>query len=122
MAYQVPKQWSHGDRVNATDMQKYSDGQEAINTSLASFGYNFATPYSQYPDAQEYWLVHRKQFLIYVSTGEIRDPSGNNEPINLSNADETYNSYDLDSIPWMLYGMLYKVVGCTVCMEDDTEA
>lgn len=122
MAYQVPKQWSHGDRVGATDMQKYSDGQVAINAALASFNYNFATPYSQYTDTQDFYVIHRKQFLIYVSSGVISDPTGVNDDVTLSNGDGVFNSYDVDTIPWIFYGGVYRVIGCSVCMEDEQGA
>ena len=122
MAYVVPKQWNHGDRINSVaELQAYSDGQVAINAALASFGLNFATPYSQYPDTQDFYLVHRKQFLVYVSTGVIKDLSGINSDISLSTGDGVFNSYDLDTVHWIFYGGLYRVIGCSVCMEDDLE-
>ena len=31
---------------------------------------------------------------------------------------ELFNTYDLDTIPWLNYGAFTKVVGCSVCMED----
>lgn len=122
MAYQVPKQWSHGDRVGAADMQKYSDGQDAINAGLAVFPYNFATPYSQYSDTQDFYLIHKKKFLIYISSGVINDPTGVNEDITLSNDNDVFNSYDIDTVPWIFYGGLYRVIGCSVCMEDEMGA
>lgn len=122
MAYQVPKQWSHGDEVCASELQKYSDSLNYLNSITSTAGRNYATAFSQYDDTQEFWLVHSWPFLIYVSTGVLSDPSGLNEDISLSVGDGTFNSYDLDAIPWLNYGDLYKIVGCSVCMEDSRGA
>lgn len=119
MAYQVPKQWSHGDEVCASELQKYSDSLNYLNSLTATSGRNYATPFSQFTDTQQFWFIHSRPLLIYVSTGVLSDPSGLNEDVTLSNEDgQYYNSYDLDTISWLNYGDLYKVVGCSVCMED----
>ena len=119
MAYQVPKQWSHGDEVCASELQKYSDSLEYLNSLTSTSGRNYATPFSQFDDTQEFWFIHSRPLLIYVSTGVLSDPSGLNEDVTLSNEDgQYYNGYDLDTVPWLNYGDLYKVVGCSVCMED----
>ena len=119
MAYQVPKQWSHGDQPTAADMQKYSDALNALNASFGSAFYNFATPYSLYDDTQEYYFVHARQYLIYTSTGTIEDPAGVEASVTLSSSG-VFNSYDLDQVGWLTYGMLYQVIGCSVCLESDT--
>ena len=118
MAYQKPKQWSHGDEVCASELQKYSDSLDYLNTLVSSSGRNYATPFSRFDDTQQFWLIHTKPFLIYASTGVLSDPSGINEDVSLSNNGEPFNSYDLDTISWLSYGDLYKIVGCSVCMED----
>lgn len=118
MAYQVPNQWSHADRISATALNKYSDSIVAINAASVNGGLNFAIPYSTMIDAQEYWVVHSKPFLIYASTGVLVDPTGVNDDITLS-SETTYNSYSVESVPWLFYGDIYKVVGCSVCFEDE---
>lgn len=117
MAYQVPPQWSHGDEVCAADLQKYSDSIAYLYSLTPTAGRNYATAFSLMPDTQQFWLVHTQRYLVYISTGVISDPTGANDDVTLSN-NETFNSYDLDTIPWLNYGALYKVVGCSVCMED----
>lgn len=117
MSYTPPKQWRHGDQPDGAEMQKYSDGLNFLNAILGGQQLNFAVPFSRMEDAQEYWLVHKRRYLIYRSTGKIHDPTGANEPISLSNPEEI-NIYDLDQIIWMTPGKLYRVVGCSVCMED----
>lgn len=98
-------------------MQKYSDGLTYLNTAIG-VAYNWAVPYSQMPDTQTYYLIHSQQYLVYKSTGRIVDITGTNDDISLDDGD-TYNSYDLDTIDWLAYGDLYRVVGCSVCMEDE---
>ena len=117
MAYQAPTQWSHGDEVCASKMQKYSDSIAYLYSLTTTAGRNYATPFSQMADTQQFWFVHTHRYLIYVSTGVISDPSGIGDDVTLS-SDESINSYDLDTIPWLNYGSLYKIVGCSVCMED----
>jgi hypothetical protein len=119
MAYVVPKQWSHGDQPATADTQKYSDSLAYLKTLFGDKAYNWATPYSLYPDTQDLWLVHSRRYLVYVSSGRIVDPAGVGEDVSLS-TDSTFGSYDLDSISWMSYGKLYRVIGCSVCTEDDT--
>ena len=108
MAYAVPKQWSHGDQPAATDMQKYSDG---LNYLDGMFG---ATRY--------FWLVHQACYLVFTSTGRIVDPAGVEDDVSISPGDKTYGSYDLATIQWLVYGKLYRVIGCSVCFEDGTGA
>lgn len=117
MAYQVPKQWNHGDEVCAADLQKYSDAIAYLYSFSSGAGKNYATPFSRMDDTQQFWFVHSQRYLIYVSTGVISDPGGVGEDVTLS-SDQSINAYDLDTIPWLNYGNLYKVVGCSVCMED----
>ena len=118
MSYSTPKQWSHGDQPTAENMQKYSDSLNYLYAAIGSGQLNFAVPYSRMEDAQEFWLVHKRRYLIYKSTGKIYDPTGANNPISLSNPADI-NVYDLEQIVWMTPGKLYRVVGCSVCMEDD---
>ena len=119
MAYQISEQGSHGDGVCASELQMYSDSLSYLNSIMSTANRNYATPFSQFDDTQEFWFIHSRPLLIYISTGVLSDPSGLNEDVTLSNEDgQYYNSYDLDTVPWLNYGDLYKVVGCSVCMED----
>jgi hypothetical protein len=117
MAYAVPKQWAHGDQPAAADMQKYSDSLAYLKTLCGDTAHNWAIPYSLYADTQDFWLVHSRRYLVYVSAGRIVDPALIGEDVSLS-AETTFGSHDLDSISWMYYGKLYRVIGCSVCTED----
>ena len=122
MAYAVPKQWSHGDQPAATDMQKYSDGLNYLDGMFGATRYNRAYPDSLYDDTQDFWLVHQACYLVFTSTGRIVDPAGVEDDVSISPGDKTYGSYDLATIQWLVYGKLYRVIGCSVCFEDGTGA
>lgn len=117
MAYTPPRQWAHGDQPAAADMQVYSDGLTYLQTAIGG-AHHFAAPYSQMPDTQTFYIVHSQRFLVYVSSGKLRDVTGTNEDISLGNS-ETINSLDLDTVDWLTYGDLYAVIGCSACMEDE---
>ena len=120
MSYAAPKQWSHGDQPVATDMQKYSDGLNYLDGMFGATRYNHAYPYSLYEDTQDFWLVHQARYRVFASSGKIVDPAGVGEEVSLSTSDAVYGGYDLDSVLWLAYGKLYRVIGCSVCFEDGT--
>lgn len=121
MSYAVPRQWSHSDQPAAVDMQKYSDDLTFLAASIGNAARNLAVPYSLAEDTQTYWLVHAQHYLLFVSSGKIIDPAGVGDEVSLS-TEETIGSYDLDTIPWLVYGKLYQVIGCSCCFEDGTGA
>jgi hypothetical protein len=121
MSYSTPKQWAHGDTVAAAELQKYSDGLDAIKPMIGEVTINWAVAASLYEDTQEFWLVHKKRWLLYKSTGVVRHPL---DPVTYPDVDlgdsKTINAFDLDEgVDWLVPGALYKVVGCSVCMEDE---
>jgi hypothetical protein len=121
MAYAVPPRFSHGSTVSAAEMQKYSDGLNAIHDALPLEKISWGIPYSNMEDTQTFFLIHKRRWLIYKSTGEIQHPT---EPetypaVSLSDTGGICAA-DLDQeVDWLVPGMLYKVVGCSVCFEDD---
>jgi hypothetical protein len=121
MAYSTPKQWSHGDTVPAAEMQKYSDGLDAIKPMIGETHYNWVILYSNMEDAQEFWLVHKKRWLIYKSTGVVRHASDTTTYPDVSLSDTGgICAADLDQeVDWLVPGQLYSVIGCSVCYEDD---
>jgi hypothetical protein len=102
-------------------MQKYSDGLNAIHDALPLEKISWGIPYSNMEDTQTFFLIHKRRWLIYKSTGEIQHPT---EPetypaVSLSDTGGICAA-DLDQeVDWLVPGMLYKVVGCSVCFEDD---
>jgi hypothetical protein len=121
MSYSTPKTWAHGDTVPAAEMQKYSDGLDAIKPLFPTVVRNFAIAASQYEDTQEFWITHKARWLIYKSTGVIRHPLDPTTYPDVSLSDtDTINAFDIDNgVDWLVPGALYKVIGCSVCFEDE---
>jgi hypothetical protein len=121
MAYSTPRQWSYGDVVPSSEIQKYSDGLNYLEPLFPPEKITWAHAYSMMEDTQTFFLVHKKRWLIYVSTGEIQHPT---EPttypaVSLSDTGGICAA-DLDAeVDWLVPGSLYKVVGCSVCFEDE---
>lgn len=120
MAYSTPKVWAHEDTVAAAEMQKYSDGLDAIKPMFPTEKESWAHAFSLMEDTQTYSLTHKRRWLIYKSTGEIRHPTDpvTYPAVSLGDSEEI-NAEDLDQIDWLVPGMLYLVVGCSVCFEDE---
>lgn len=124
-AYAVPPRWEHGDFVGATDMAKYSTGQTALYERLgatvrtpciqiiAEKGHN-ATPWED----SVIYFTHRKRFLIFRSSGLLHDPAGLEDDISLADED-TYTTYDLETVSWLTYGTQYYVSGVDFAWECD---
>lgn len=117
MSYTPPKQWSHGDQPDAAELNKYSDGLTYLNSMIGGSQLNPAVFYSQMEDGQLFYLVHKRRYLLYVSTGAIEDPAGVNASISLGNT-QAINVYDLEQVAWLTPGKLYRVKGCSCCIED----
>lgn len=120
MAYSTPKQWAHGDTVDADEIQKYSDGLDAIKPMIGETHYSWVFFNSLMDDTQEFWLVHKCRWLIYKSTGVVRHASDPVTYPDVSLGDKGgINAFDLDEgVDWLVPGQLYCVIGCSVCFED----
>lgn len=64
--------------------------------------------------------VHR--WLLYNSTGELVDASGDNDATALPDPDDPseIGVLDLDTVTWLAPGMFYRVTGCAVAWEQAT--
>lgn len=128
MAYAVPPYWTHFatqiaesptptayNVPSAALMNRYSDGQNEINTRMGSYAINMAV--GQITDPSWAIICHRMPWLHYREAGTLTDINGANE-ITLSAEDNTYAVYNLDTISWMLPGTLYQVTGCVMAAES----
>jgi hypothetical protein len=133
MAYAVPKQWAHGDTVSHTNMQKYSDSLNAIYAKSGDAKINPAVlwSYEQWDPANFensfYTFVHKQRYLWFKSTGAIVDPVRDADPagvageddVSLSENQDNYGVYDLETIGWLTYGSIYYVTGVSATWEYD---
>lgn len=70
------------------------------------------------PLEDDIWrLYHRYRWLLYNSTGELVDLAGAEDPVSLPDPATGYGLKDLDEIPWLAYGQIYKVTGCEFAYE-----
>jgi hypothetical protein len=64
-----------------------------------------------------WYFRHVHRWLIYDSTGQIVDISGENAPVTINDPESGWGVKDLDTIEWLQYGALYIVSGCAVAYE-----
>jgi hypothetical protein len=121
MAYNGVPTYHHGDRVYAADLQKYSDGLNAIKPMFPDEKESWAHAFSTMAEAQSYFFTHKRRWLIYKSTGVIHHPTDpvTYPDVSLSDSDDI-NAVDIDAeVSWLIVGQLYQVIGCSVAFEDD---
>ena len=111
-------QWSHGDTVSAADLNAYSTALTALHARILNTRIRMATP-NQYGTGNIYRFVHRNRWLHFKSTGQIKNSDGSQQA-TLSPINDTYTSFDLQSVSWLAYGDLYQVVGCQMASEEST--
>ena len=110
------KIWQHGDTLPAADLNALSAGLNTARGQSGDAPLNVATSGAYGPGAI-FWLVHVHRYLHFKSTGKLNNAGGTQET-SLSTGDETYGVLDLDGVDWLIYGGLYRVVGCEMACED----
>lgn len=127
MAYAVPKVWVHGDVLVAADLNKYRDGlneirnkskDRAINFCFSDLRGGFQPGFGNtqpLTDDCAFYFVHKRRLLWFKGKGKVMSLDGTKfAPVSV---DSGWSSYDLDSVSWLAYGMLYRVVGVGGCVE-----
>ena len=74
-----------------------------------------------YTEGSVLTMYHRFKWLAYGSTGRIIDPSGLGADVSLSDPDTGVGFYDLETISWLTYGMVFRVDGVTWAAEVDAK-
>jgi hypothetical protein len=119
-AYTVAPEWEHGDFPLAADLNKIGTGQTHIYEIALTYARNPASRSLADLSAENINFTHRHRWLHYKSTGQVVDPSGAEEDVELPNpSDNWINVYDLDSIAWLEYGALYTVAGVDMACEQE---
>jgi hypothetical protein len=133
MAYVAPYVWQHGEKPTATNMNKYRDSLNYLYESTSDGQhYVFAAKWRQYEtrasDAHNDGMAEHNEhsycsfvflarWLFYSGEGRLYDYADSANQVTLPNKD-TVNVYDLDSIPWIVPGMVIKVTGVKWAMVD----
>lgn len=123
MAYSRPSQFAHGTVPTAAMLNVWLDDLDAIKAIMDVTEQNPAAPtFNGDEDDAEWNFVHLHRYLRYDDEAELYDPVDRvNHSVSLPEPDaETgvRGVYDLDSIPWLEYGMTYYLVGTAWAMED----
>jgi len=115
--YVAPNQWSRGDVPTAALMNQYSTGLTATHEVTGDIAVN---PVIQHGVSEGvFYIAHTHRYLFFRSQGQIEDPNGVEDSVSLSEQKSgAVTRYDMDDIGWLNYGMIYRVTGCSMCMED----
>ena len=114
----MARQWAHGDGNTAAYFNAYSTELTALRAAIKDAEIVPCVP-DQYGTGNIYWFVHRNRWLHFKSTGLIKNADASQQA-TLSPVNDTYTSFDLQSLSWLAYGQLYQVVGCQMACEEET--
>ena len=124
MAYAQPKQWDHGDVPTGTEMQKYSDSLNYLQTQIETYTLENMACWCGEGDDTHYVFVNVHPWLYYTmddGTAEIIDPDNPDNSQSLSETDAisegAFEKVDLYALPWMYPGKLYYVNAVDGCFE-----
>jgi len=116
-AYAVPPEWEQNYTVSAADMNKYKSALDAARSQVSDQAFNLAVRRNDTQD-RGFWFVHRHRWLHHVGDGEIVDPSGAGEAVEISGVEGQFSVFDLYSVPWLTEGTLYNVKDANYAVED----
>jgi hypothetical protein len=117
MSYSAPPKWTHGDTVSHTNMQIFSDDEDAIYARFGAALRNYpAANAIAGEDNDLAYMVHRYRWFWFKSSGTIVDPANAANTVTLTEDTEP-TLMDLNSIDWLYPGKLYQITGVTWCME-----
>ena len=114
----MARQWTHGDTNAAAYFAAYSTELTALYGAVGDVDFIPCVP-GQYGSGNEYYFFHQNRWLHYLSTGQIKSIDGTQQA-TLSPVGDTFTAFDLQSLSWLAYGQMYKVVGCAMASEEET--
>lgn len=116
--------FSHGDTITTANLNALVN---AINSIETQTGFNTYVLGGR--DAliagTVFHGVHTRRWLIYRSTGEIRDfddPTNEEKITVLPDCNAPFCVFDTHTIPWLKYGMMYEIEGTEFALETDVNA
>lgn len=90
----------------------------SAHTLLGDTASETATPY-EYGESVAWYFFHTHRYLHFGSVGTLQDISNTFPEVDLSEDDTGYGILDLDTISWLAYGQMYKVIDVSFCREDE---
>jgi len=124
-SWSAQPEWSHGDAPATGKLQAYTDGLDYIYDLVGDAGRNPAVlvdrehgPQGTDHEDSGLTFVHLQPWLIFRGSGEIIHPtdSTTNPSVSIGDEDEL-TVFDLSAVPWLQYGDIYRVFGCTWACE-----
>lgn len=111
--------FDYGSRPKASEMQEIADTSTALyDTYAGQVGYRWLAQYRAAP-GDTYVLQHVHRWLFYRSTGTLEDLNGLYDPVTLDeNINGWFGMLDLNTVEWLVPGMVYEVVGVNAAFED----
>lgn len=115
---------NEGQVVSHTTFQTIKDNIYAIYDMVGTDEINHAAAYNPehgvhaaITEGSFLTIFHTFKYLAFGSTGKIVDPSNVGADVSISDPDTGFGVYDLESIDWLTYGMVYRVEGVTWARE-----
>jgi len=126
------KYFKHGDSVTHTDLNTLVTAINNLETEQGLNSYAFGSKDAALAGVIFYG-VHRRRWIVYRSTGEIRsldyiiNPSDEDNPLagyrtELPDCNEEFCMFDTHTVGWLKYGDMYAVEGSEFALETDTDA
>lgn len=120
MAYTPPPQWQHGDIPSAAQLNVYGNDLIEIATMLGLVRRDYCA--REWSAATKFVVfVHQYRMLRYKGAGDITSMD-ESEKVAIDSKGAVA-LYDLDSVDWLAYGMLFRVsmtgAGMIFCVEED---
>lgn len=122
MAYEVPRQWAHGDVPTAAQMNAYSNALASIksvadrmppNPALLKFGGD--------PDDAEWRITHAARWLHVPDACTLYNANDSSQTTSVPEPPSgTILAFDLNTVDWLLPGTHYIVDGVPWAFERDT--
>lgn len=107
-----------GDYLTAAQLNAIDTALDAAHDALGDVALNFPTLADV--SSAVFTMPHMKRYLWFRSTGAIVDPAGIGETVSISDENNAPTKYDLNSVSWLYYGMIYHVTGVAWCLESET--
>lgn len=121
MPFTAPTQWSHLEVPTSAKMDIY--GSNLTFLAGALLGANMPSGYIDEGEGMFALISHHRRFLVYKdeeSDAQIVSRQNTEDTFSLPEAKSGVGIIDLDDqVPWMVDGLIYKVLGCLYAIETN---
>lgn len=108
----------HGDYPLASTINSINDALDDAHDKMGDSARVYTVSIES---SSIYTFFHKHKYLWFQSNGTIEDISGGGgESVSISEENGQPTKYNLDSVSWLYYGLIYRVTGVSWCMEAET--